>query len=149
MPTQAIEPLSAEIFRQEIAGLMERHEDDTEPDDFGAAASLLCVVLAEQFDSASLDRLTLWDRISSGILTAAAKVDDGDLERFLTLCLEHVKAAPGRAATSETVLRLVGTFDQGEAWRIGFLRYLQSHIYCVLIHGRAAWQQHKETNGNG
>jgi hypothetical protein len=139
-----IEPLDAVVFRQEIAGLLERHEDDHEPDDFGDTAALLCVTLAEQFDSDTLDRLKLWDRISSGILTAAAKVDDGDLDRFLSLCLEHVKASPGRAATSDTVARLIGAFDQDEAWRIGFVRYCVSHHYPILIHGRAAWQRHKE-----
>lgn len=147
--TKAIETFDAATFRQEIAGLLERHENDHEPADFGAAASQLCVVMAEQFDSDTLDRLTLWDRISSGILTAAAKVDDGDLDRFLSLCLEHVKASPGRTAASETVAMLLGMFDQDEAWRIGFLRYCQSHIYAVLIHGRASWQQHKEDSSNG
>lgn len=144
MSIAAIEPLNAEIFRQEIAGLLERHENDHEPDDFGGAASMLCVVMAEQFDSDTLDRLTLWDRISSGILTAAAKVDDGDLDRFLSLCLEHVKALPGRAATSDTVRKLLGMLDQCQAWRVGFVQYLQTHHYPTLIHGRFAWQQHKD-----
>lgn len=144
--TLAIEPLNTEVFRQEIAGLLERHESDHEPADFGAAASLLCVALAEQFDSDTLDRLTLWDRISSGILTAAAKVDDGDLDRFLSLCLEHVKAAPGRAACSDAVARFMGAVDQHQGWRIGFIKYCQSHQYAVIIHGRVAWQQHKEAS---
>lgn len=144
MTSPVIEPLDAERFRQELAGLIERHEGDHEPSDFSSAAVQLCIALAEQFNRDSLDPLTLWDRISSGIIASAAKVDDGDLDRFLSLCLEHVKAAPASTACSESVARLVAMLDEPVGWRIGFVKHLVSHHYAVIVHGRQAWLKYKD-----
>lgn len=145
MSTQAVIPtLDAETFRRELAGLIERHQDDHQPADFGAAAEALAVVLAEQFDRKTLDPFTLWSRVSSAILTSAAKTNDADLDHFLSLALEHVKAEPSRAATSERVLQLFGIFDAPDSWRVGFLKYVVTHHYAVIIHGRNAWKKHKE-----
>lgn len=147
MLTHQIESLDTESFRRELAGLAEIHTGEcggeSSPASYGDAAALLCVALSEQFGE-SLDRTTLWDRISSGILTAAAKTDDGDLAWLLSMCLEHVKASPASCATSEVVARLMATLEMHAEWRIGFVNYLTTHHYVVIVRGRDAWQRHKE-----
>lgn len=75
----------------------------------------------------SLDRVTLWDRIGSAIATAAAKCDDGDTDRFASLCLEHVKADHAAAARHEGFAAWVVTMAaRDDAYRQAFVRHCGS-----------------------
>lgn len=104
----------------------------------------LCTMLAELFGD-SLDRLTLWARIGSALSTSVAKVSDGDLERFVNLCLEHVQADPAQAAACNSLSQLLADFEgKPPEWRQGLLNYIGSHLYPILAHGRARWQEVKK-----
>lgn len=143
-----LEPLNAEEFRQRLAGLIDPDaapSDLPAQDEYRAASVRLCVVLAGLFGD-SLDRVTLWDRTGSALATACAKVADGDLDRFVSLCLEHVKADAGRAAADDRLNALVADLsDRPAAWSQGFVRYVAQHAFAVLVHGRRAWQAEKES----
>ena len=102
-------------------------------------AARFCSVLADLFGP-DLDRLTLWTRIDSALVTAFAKSNDGDMDRYTTLCLEHVQAEPGRAAASEALGSLLSQFDaRPPEWRQRFARYVNDHRMAVIVHGRARW----------
>lgn len=140
-------PLDAESFRRILAGL---EDPDTTarytPDNFREDASRLVFVLALCFNRDVLDAVTLWERIASAITTACAKVDDGDLDRLISLALEHVKAEHTRVAANEMASSIIADLtEQDDSWRMGFVRYLKQHTYTAIIHGRRYWETHKET----
>ncbi|MGE4195966.1 MAG: hypothetical protein AB7G11_02425 [Phycisphaerales bacterium] len=88
-----------------------------------------------------LDRKSLWSRIGSAIETACAKVSDDDLDRFVTLCLEHVAADPSATAACPPLLQVLETFAQRPPeWRFAFLAWFRSHRYAAIVHGRARWE---------
>lgn len=139
-------------FRRRVAGLIDPNRKPT-----GAAetASIkeesvqLCLTLCELFGE-SLDRKTLWDRIGSALSTAACKCDDGDSDRFASLCLDHVKADNAEAARHEQFGAWVVTMAaRDEAYRQALVRYCGTKTAIVLVHARAAWEQRKKTKGGG
>lgn len=93
----------------------------------------------------SLDRMTLWDRIGSALSTSAAKCDDGDTDRFASLCLEHVKADHAAAARHEGFAAwVVAMASRDDAYRQLFVRHCGSKTAIVLVHARHAWEQRKQ-----
>lgn len=138
--------LNAERFRQELAGLI----DDTRQaprlgDDFKSHAAQLCVLLARHYDPDAKDRLALWEHIAKALSLACQKVDTGDLDLFVTLCLENVRAQHSTVISNEQSAWFIGALtEQEESWRLGFVRYIQTHSYVVLVHGRRLWELDKE-----
>jgi hypothetical protein len=109
----------------------------------------LCVVLCELFGE-SLDRMTLWDRIASALATAAAKTNDGDTDRFISIALDHVRADAGKASRNEVLpMMLYDMAEKPAAWRQGFVRYVASHSFAILAHGRLKWEHVKAARKEG
>ena len=138
--------LDTEALRRELAGLADPHARTTsksEGKDITDLAIRFCSILAHLFGD-SLNRKTLWERIGSGFATALARVQDDDCERFVTECLDHIKADAGKSAACDALVQVITTMESRPAeWRHGFLTYLRSHSYAVLAHGRARWEQVK------
>lgn len=107
---------------------------------YKVAAVDLCLCLCELFGE-TLDRKTLWEKIGSALRTAAAKSDDGDTDRFMSLCLEHVRAEDGAASRcqrlADVLRRLISV---PLAWRQSWVRYVASRVPAILAHSRAAWE---------
>lgn len=103
-------------------------------------AKSLCVVLAMLYGK-SLDRVKLWDRIDSALLTASAQIQDGDLDRLITLCLDHVKAESVICPPMEPLVRMFEA--RPIEWRQAFVSYLGRNHHAVVIHGRLAWESVK------
>lgn len=98
--------------------------------------SLLPIVFGDE-----LDRVTLWDRIGSAIQTAYAKTASADVDLFVSLVLEHIKASPSRVAATvefdeflERINRL--EIEEKQAW----LTYMSTHLIPVLVHARREWK---------
>ena len=152
MSTQVSSPppipvtLDTEAIRRKLAGLSDPGRlagSAGETSEIRETASRLCSILASLFGD-DLDRLTLWSRIDSALSTAVAKVSDGDLDRLVSLCLDHVKADPAKAAACEPLGHLISIFGvRPPAWRMALLNYLGTHRYAVLVHGRARWEDVK------
>ena len=105
----------------------------------------LCLVMCEVWGE-SLDRLTLWDRIDSGMKAAAAKCQGGDTERFAALCLDHVRADTARAACNELFVGWLMFMDGvDDAFRQRFVAYCGSMSAVVCVHARRAWQDRMAT----
>lgn len=148
MSTQATSPkplptIDTEAIRRKLAGLadpLKRGAGETEQVEIKELASRLCSILASLFGD-SLDRMTLWDRIGSAFATALAKTSDDDCDRFVSLCLEHVKADAAKAAACPALGSTLETFTiRPPEWRFAFLQYIDTHSYAVLVHGRARWE---------
>lgn len=141
--------LDAQLFRQKLAGLA---DPDCLTEDGAArfaaehkkAAVEMCLMLATHFNRRTLVVTSLWSRIGSGLMTSAAKVQDGDIGRLCTICLEHVKAIPSILAADVRAAMFIDKLSkETQEWRQSFVRYLVSHSYAVLIFGRQGWEQHK------
>lgn len=140
----------AESFRLKLAGLTDPDysgsDDNSTVADYKRHAVDLCVCLCEVFGDKGrggpLDRMTLWDRIESALRTAAAKIDDGSIDRLLSLCIEHVHGVG--YARSIRYLGLLALADKPLSWRQGFVRYIDRHVPAVLGHAVRMWEQVKD-----
>lgn len=136
-------------FRRRVAGLIDpnRKTGAAETASIKEEAKHLCLALCELFGE-SLDRVTLWDRIGTALSTAAAKCDDGDTDRFASLCLDHVKADNAAAARHEGFAAWVVTLaSRDDAYRQAFVRHCGIKTPIILVHARHAWEQRKATKG--
>lgn len=140
--------LDAARFRQELAGLIDEEESgEFSPDDFREQAAMLCYVLARLYNRKVLEAMKLWERIGTALATACEKVDDGDLDRFVSICLDHVKATHSRVAADEHAAGILAEItEQDESWRLGFVTYVKSHSFTAIIHGRRRWEVAKAEN---
>lgn len=140
--------VSRDDFRRQLAGVCDpdRKLSAGDQGSFRPKAERLVVCLCRHFGDA-LDRKTLWSRIDSGLQAACAKVSDGDLDRWLDLLLEHVRADPSSAACCADLAGLRHDLTApDEAHKKAFLRWVETRRFAVLAHGRAAWEAYKETN---
>jgi hypothetical protein len=146
MSTTHLPPqLDAEAFRRKIAGLA-CSDDATQYDSaqFRAAAVDLARILCRLFGE-SLDRITLWDRISTALGSACSRYPNGEGEAFLSAALDHVKADPGATTREPMVAMWLTSIDaQPDAWRRQFVTYIGTRLYAVLVHARNAWEESKE-----
>jgi len=130
-----------------LAGLTDpdrRPESAGEREAVRQDAVRFCSILAHLFGE-SLERTTLWERIGSALSTSLAKVTDDDLDRFTTLCLEHVCAEDARVAACEPLLGLLQTWAaRPREWRQALLHYLATHRTAALVHARARWERVKK-----
>ena len=135
--------ISTEEARRVLAGLA-----DPDRPSGGAAESLEVKEAAVRFGSIlaklfgpDLDRMTLWERIGSAFESACSKVDDGDLDRFAHLCLDHVRAEAGAAAACEALTATLETFAARPIeWRQAFVRYCRTHRIALVVHVRRRWE---------
>ena len=144
-PPPPIPTLDTEALRRKLAGLTDpsRKPGGAERSEIRDLASRCCSILAHLYGE-ELDRLSLWSRIDSALETAGAKVSDDDLDRWLSLCLEHVKADAGKAAACDPLRHVIETFAvRTPEWRHEFLAYVATHRYAVVARGRARWEQVK------
>lgn len=93
----------------------------------------------------SLDRLTMWDRIGSGLQTGFAKSAGADCEYFVNEVLNHVKASSSKASANQAIGHVLDTLGGwSDVDRQGWLAYFNTHLIPILVHSRAAWEQVKE-----
>jgi hypothetical protein len=133
-------------FRLKVAGLIDpnRKTGQAEEASIKEEAKSLCLILCELFGE-SLDRMTLWDRIATALKTSAAKCDDGDTDRFVSLCLESIKADDAAAARHQEFSWWVSTMSaRDDAHRQAFIRHINTKTPIVLVHARNAWEERKQ-----
>lgn len=147
MPKISLPPppptFDAQEFRRRLAGLSDPNRSAATPissAEFREAAKTLCVILARLYGK-TLARVKLWDRIDGALLTASAKIQDGDMDRLITVCLDHVKSESIVYGPLEPFMRMLN--DRPPEWRQGFVRYLGTSHSAATIHGRLAWESVK------
>lgn len=140
-----LSPLDAATFRREMAGLADVEARGVlDPLSFREAASDFACALAIVFNRDALDAMTLWSRISSAIDSGLPVANDGDLERFESHCLDHIKATPSRVVSDERYAALTEPLrNYDDEQRAAFLRYLSDHLMPVAMFGRRKWEQLK------
>lgn len=143
--TGALEFLSAEEWRQKLAGLVDpnRQLPPMEQEAVKAEAVSLISVLPSLYGD-SLDRKAMWERIGNGIASATAKCG-GQWDRFLNDILEYIKADPGRVASSAAIGRFIETMEcRPKEWHEQFLRYLETRGNIVVVKARLLWNLNKK-----
>jgi len=133
----------SEAWRRALAGLVDDESSVEWREDFREAGAALCFVLARFYNRDELDPVKLWERIGTAVATACEEVDDGDLDKVFDIALGIVKASVSLVAASEESWILGELSDKEEGWRLGFVRYLKTHRYPILIHGRRRWEEYK------
>lgn len=146
----SIPVIDPQQFRLKVAGLIDPNRKPTgaaETESIKQLAIDLCLTMCELYGE-SLDRMSLWDRITTALKTAAAKCDDGDVERFAALCMDHVKADYARAAANVRFSNFVSTMEtRDEAFRQAFVRHCDLKASIVAVHARNRWAEVKELKG--
>ena len=94
--------------------------------------------------SDDFDRKTLWERIGNGIFSSVKKCG-GDYEEFINLCLEYIKADPGKVAScKELELFLDEMNTRPQEWKDGFLFIMEKKYNIILVYARAEWNSNKK-----
>lgn len=137
-----LDQLNPQEVRQHLAGMIDPSEavTTTTRETLRLLAIEFCACLPAVFGD-SLDRMTLWDRIASGIQSGYAKTVSGDLELFVQHVLEHIKADASRVVANERMCdiqeRLYGLeAEERQHW----LTYLQTHLVPTLVFARKEWK---------
>jgi hypothetical protein len=140
--------LSAEDFRKKLAGYInpsQKHDEVGDQSIKHEAVFFLSILPTLYGDE--LERMKLWDRISSGVKTSIQK-SNGDIEEFISAILEHIKADPSKVA-SNTELKdfLLISSARGKEWRDSFIDVLEKKLFVILVLAREKWNNKKELNG--
>ena len=135
---------SAAQFRQRLAGL-ESPETQFGADEMSAFKSQgveLILALREVFGS-TLDRKTIWERISNGLKVASAK-SSGKGETFLAEMLDYVKAEANGVVGNEKLISLTAFLIRlsPEAQR-QFIRVCVEYRMLLCLQARAIAQSEK------
>jgi len=92
-----------------------------------------------------LDRMTLWSRIASALDTARAKTVGSDIEFYISMVLDHIKADHGRVASTEMLADAISELVAlNETQREALMTYLSTRSFVVLAHARKIWNARKE-----
>jgi hypothetical protein len=137
-----LERLSPQEVRQRLAGLIDPAEavTVTDKETYRLLAVEFCAALPAVFGD-TLDRMTLWDRIASGIQSGYAKTVSGDLELFVQHVLEHIRADASRVVACDRICSAQERlFDLSTDDRQAFLTYLVTHLIPVLVFARKEWK---------
>jgi hypothetical protein len=145
-PSSGLLTMDYQAFRRKLAGLAdpERKIEAAEKVEVKEAAIRLCSIFANLFGE-SLDRITLWEKIGSALRTSCAKVSDDDLDRFVTLCLEHIQAEDSKVAACAALMQMIETFAvRPSEWKYAFTAYINTHRTALLVHARSRWESVKK-----
>ena len=94
---------SAEQFRQRLAGLeAPEHKFAIADIEMMKGDGVLLIKALRQVFGSSLDRMTLWQRISDGIPVSAAK-SRGKVDKFIASMLDYIKAEANHVVGSEAL----------------------------------------------
>jgi hypothetical protein len=140
-----MEMLSAEGFRQRLAGLVDpsRKMPEMEEKVVRDEAIKFCSTLPKLF-SDDFDRKTLWERIGNGIVSAVKKCS-GDYEEFVNLALEFIKAEPGKVASCEELGLFLNSMElKPPEWKKQFLYLMEKKHNIVLVYARQHWNAQKK-----
>jgi hypothetical protein len=142
MPTT----ITPKEFRQRLAGLADPAAgEDVDREDYGPFAAEFVLMLAIAFNRRTLDATTLWTRIGSAIERGLAACDGDDLDRLVSVALEHVQANINVVACEDHCVSYQSRLRRlPKEARVYFCRYLADHRYPVIVMGRDLWEQRKE-----
>ncbi len=88
--------------------------------------------------------MTIWKRIPSGLASSCTKCDDGDIDRYVSLLLNHIKADSAQAARNVDVEALLFEADgKPISWRQGLVRYIATHDFSIISFARRQWESVK------
>lgn len=139
-----LEILSAENFRQKLAGLVDPNrqlppmEQEAVKDEAVKLVSILPILFSDDFD-----RKTLWERIGNGLVVSVKKCGN-QWDLFVNLILEYIKADPGKVAASKELTAFIETMAaRPKEWREQFLRYIESRHFLVVAKARMVWNLNK------
>lgn len=138
--------LTIEQFRQKIAGLIDPQEQQSPERRAELKDLAVCFVAGlPQVFGDDLDRLTLWDRIGTGLQAAFAKTAGDDHEFFIQQVLEHIMASPAKAAVCEPIMATVATLNEwSSSDRQQWITYFNTHLIPILVYARQAWDAEKK-----
>lgn len=140
----SIQVLSAEAFRQRLAGFVDPDQVLPEEgrEEIKNQAVKFCSILASLFGD-DLDRKTLWERMGNGLVVCTAKCG-GDWETFINEMLQYIKADAGKVAASKALALFLEEFGkQPKQNKEAFLRTIEAKHFLIIVKARALWNSMK------
>ena len=142
--------LTTDQFRQKLASLIDPRSqmDESSKSTIRHLAIDFVSSLPHVFGD-DLDRLTLWERISTAISVAYARTVDADVEFFCSEVFRQIHAGTSAARTDKVTGALSNIINLPDAEKQAFITYCSSHLPVLLVHARARWEDHKQLNKKG
>lgn len=101
------------------------------------------ISLLPKYFSDSLDRMTLWKRIRSGLRRAAQESPIGNLARFWTIISDHIKAKDGMTKDF-TLVNTIKMFEKRpEEHRREWFRQCIEETDILIAYARESWETKK------
>jgi len=135
---------SAESFRRKLAGLeaLETKFSNEEVEKMKILGVELVKALRNVFGS-SLDRMSLWNRISNGLSIAAAK-SQGKVDKFFVGLLDYVRAEAHIVASNESLItisdKLLGMSPEQQRM---FIRICAEYRMLLCLQAREDVEEYK------
>ncbi|MCL1789849.1 MAG: hypothetical protein FWG40_00570 [Peptococcaceae bacterium] len=127
--------ISAVEFRRRLAGL-EDVSQTVETDEGMRDLAIDFVLALKDVFGDSLDRKTVWNRISNGISIAANKCG-GKVDSFIAEALEFVKASPEGVVTNDKLKRVNAEIKgQPKDWQMAFIKSCLTYRTLILLEAR-------------
>lgn len=137
--------LSAEEFRKKEAFLINPLKQVSEFELKGIEDEIVHFfsILPEVFGD-DLDRLTLWDRISNGVLPSLSKSGD-DFGVFINGMLEYIKASASKVAVNDNIVYFIQSAEtKPKEWTEMFMEQCSKRLFLIIVKARIMWNQKKE-----
>jgi len=138
--------LSPQEFRQKLAGVIDyrtQKQNQEKKEEIKQEAISFVSILPELF-SADLDRMSMWERIGNG-LNAAVKKCGGDIEEFVNITLEFIKASSHAIASNKRLERWLMDIEQRtQDDKISLLRTVEKKCNVILVYARNEWNSVKD-----
>jgi hypothetical protein len=134
---------SAQQFREKLAGVSDpRILASNDNETMKSTGVALVMALRDVFGS-SLDRKTLWERISNGMAIAARK-SGGRTDRFIAALLEYVRAEANTVVGSEKLKAIVDSLlAYGENDQRAFVNTCAQYRMLLCLQAREDAQEEK------
>jgi hypothetical protein len=113
-------------------------------DELKNEAIIFCSILPELFSS-DLDRISMWERIGNGVSSAVKKCG-GDIEQFVNIVLEFIKANSAMVASNDRLERFLLDMEQrSDDDKKSLLRIVDKKTNVILVYARNQWNALKDS----
>lgn len=139
-----LERLSAEKFRQWLAGMVSQDAPQSQTDRESMRESLIKFLGSLPLVYGIPDRLSMWEKIGNSAI-AALDTCDGDLSKWINDVLAGVQASAGAVATKDGVRKaIVAMEEKTESWQSECLLVMKDLRFSLPAFAREQWTETKE-----
>lgn len=144
--------IDSEEFQEIVDNLPKLQSDFTTELDrklFQEEANAFVYIMCDLYGTGSkLDRKKIWDRLCSGIRTAAGMSSGGDITLFASKVLDYISSDDSKSVSNDALRQWIETMlARGRASCQAFVLYCETQTQIMLAQARYARLERMKTEG--